>query len=128
MGLNLDSDQRNGMAFLRTHLEPALSGAKSQAHDHVFTAAERKRRAFAATCDYIRENPVRANLVEKAADWPYTEALIPGYPKLDDLRRKPLGKILENLYPAARPELRRPQTPAPHHPSIFLVAVEVTRL
>ena len=37
MGLRPDSDQRNGMAFLRTHVEPRLAPLKfqSQAHDHV---------------------------------------------------------------------------------------------
>jgi REP element-mobilizing transposase RayT len=85
MGLNLNSDQRNGMAFLRTYLEPALSSVKfqAQAHDHVLKETERKRGAFAAICSYVRDNPVRANLVQNGSDWSYTGAIIPGYPKLD---------------------------------------------
>src|ERR1041385_8953843 len=37
MGLRLDSDQLNGMAFLRTHLKSALSPNcfQHQAHDHL---------------------------------------------------------------------------------------------
>src|SRR5690242_16257381 len=49
MGLRLDSDQMNGMAFLRKHLEPALAPAKfqHQAHDHVLRSEQRRRNAFA---------------------------------------------------------------------------------
>lgn len=85
MGLGLNSDQRNGMGFLRTYLDPYLAPAKFQvqAHDHVLSEAERKRRAFAAVCTYLRENPVRAKLVEKGEDWPFTGAVIPGYPKME---------------------------------------------
>src|SRR4051812_755419 len=79
MGLSLDSDQRNGMAFLRTYLEPGLSPAnfQVQAHDHVLSERERKRGAFAMACSYVRDNPARAKLVEKAEAWSYTGALIP---------------------------------------------------
>jgi putative transposase len=47
MGLRLESDQCNGMAFLRTHLEPALDSAKfqPQAHDRVL----RSQRGFMGT-------------------------------------------------------------------------------
>src|SRR5262245_23110353 len=64
MGLRLDSDQRNGMAFLRTYLEPKLAPCKfqHQAHDHVMREAERETNAFAAICNYILENPLRAGL------------------------------------------------------------------
>jgi hypothetical protein len=44
MGLRLDTDQLNGMAFLRTYLEPAVSPAKfqPQAHDEVLREQRRK--------------------------------------------------------------------------------------
>jgi REP element-mobilizing transposase RayT len=47
-GLCRDTDQRNGMAFLRTHLEPALAPAKfqPQPHDSVLRQAEREHGAF----------------------------------------------------------------------------------
>src|SRR5439155_11464407 len=65
MGLRLDSDQLNGMAFLRTYLEPALAPAafQPQAHDHVLRAEQRRKNAFAAACRYDLNNPVRAGLV-----------------------------------------------------------------
>src|SRR4051812_34867357 len=39
MGLRFDTDQKNGMAFLRTYLEPHLAPHKfqPQAHDHVLS-------------------------------------------------------------------------------------------
>jgi hypothetical protein len=86
MGLRLDSDQRNGMAFLRTHLEPLLTPAKFQTqspHDHVLRVEDRRKNAFAQACRYILENPVRARLVERVGDWKFSGAVLPGYPKLD---------------------------------------------
>ena len=55
MGLRLDTDQINGMAFLRTYLEPMLVPAKfqPQAQDHVLRAEQRKRGSFAKVCFYI---------------------------------------------------------------------------
>ena len=43
MGLRLDSDQLNGMAFLRTYLEPVLAPVKfqPQAHDSVLRWVQR---------------------------------------------------------------------------------------
>jgi len=88
MGLRLDSDQRNGMAFLRTHLEPRLAPAKfqHQSDDHVLKTEERRRHAFAGVCNYILENPVRAELVRRVDDWAFTGALVPGYPTLQPLQ------------------------------------------
>ena len=83
MGLQKDSDQLNAVAFLRTHLKPALTPAKfqHQPHDHVLAEKERKRGAFAAICYYLLDNPIRAGLVNNARDWPHLGAIIPGYPK-----------------------------------------------
>jgi hypothetical protein len=85
MGLRLDSDQINGMAFLRTYLEPELSPRKfqPQAQDEVLRAEQRKRNAFAKVCFYIAANPVRADLIAEKEVWPFTGCLIPGYPKLN---------------------------------------------
>src|ERR1700722_12866203 len=64
MGLRKDSDQFNGMVFLRTHLEPELSPARfqPQPQDEVLREEQRKRNAFAKVCFYIAANPVRAEL------------------------------------------------------------------
>jgi putative transposase len=85
MGLRLDSDQRNGMAFLRTHLKPLLTPAKfqPQSHDHVLRAEDRRKNAFARGCRYILENPVRAGLAERVGDWKFMGAVVPGCPKLE---------------------------------------------
>jgi putative transposase len=87
MGLRLDSDQFNGMVFLRTHLEPELSPAKfqPQAQDEVLREEQRKRNAFAKVCFYIAANPVRAELIGEKEIWPFTGCLVPGYPKLNPM-------------------------------------------
>ena len=85
MGLRLDTDHINGMAFLRTHLEPALAPAKlqSQPQDEVLRDDRRKKGAFAKFCFYIAANPVRDELVSQPNAWPFTGCLVPGYPKLN---------------------------------------------
>ena len=52
MGLRADSDQRNGMAFLRTHLKPLLAPARlqKQPQDTVLREEQRQRNAFAKVC------------------------------------------------------------------------------
>ena len=85
MGLRPDTDQLNGMAFLRTYLGPVLRPHRfqHQAHDHVFSDEERERNAFAKVCFYILNNPVRAGLVQRAEDWEFSGSVIPGYPVAD---------------------------------------------
>lgn len=85
MGLRLDTDQINGMSFLRTHLEPALVPAKfqPQPQDEVLRDDRRKKGAFATFCFYTAANPVRDELVAKPEDWPFTGCLVPGYPRLN---------------------------------------------
>jgi REP element-mobilizing transposase RayT len=84
MGLRSDSDQLNGMAFLRTYLEPELAPAKfqPQAQDEVLREEQRKRNAFAKICFYIAANPVRAKLIGETGVWPFTSCVVPGYPKM----------------------------------------------
>jgi len=87
MGLRLDSDQINGMAFLRTYFKPELLPAKfqPQPQDEVLREEQRKRNAFAKVCFYIAANPVRAELIGGKKVWPFTGCVIPGYPKLNPL-------------------------------------------
>jgi putative transposase len=87
LGLRHDTDQRNGMSFLRTHLEPRLSPHRfqPQAHDHVLRDEERQRDAFTRICFYILVNPVRAGLIRETETWPFCGAVIPGYPVLPPL-------------------------------------------
>lgn len=70
--------------FLRKHLEPALHcGAfQKQAYDHVLREAELQRNAFAKTCHYIFENPVRAGLCREPHEYRFSGGIVPGYPDL----------------------------------------------
>ena len=88
MGMHPESDQLNAMKFLRGQLKPLLGPGRQwqhQAYDHVLREKERQRNAFAAICFYLLENPVRAGLVETRANWPFSGAVIPGYPRLNPL-------------------------------------------
>lgn len=84
MGLRYDTDQRNGMSFLRTHLRSALAPHRfqHQPHDHVLSETERHKNAFQKVCSYIFHNPVRAGLTTEPQQWPFTGAIVPGYPTL----------------------------------------------
>jgi putative transposase len=113
MGLRLDSDQLNGMAFLRTYLEPELAPAKfqPQAQDEVLHAEQRKRDAFAKVCFYIAANPVRAELIGEKEVWPYTGCVIPGYPKLNPLTEDYWSKFWRILAKLRQPDadnIKRP--------------------
>jgi REP element-mobilizing transposase RayT len=83
MGLRRDSDQRNGMKFLREQLGPVLRPYRfqHQAHDHVLRGEERKRQAFARVCFYIIDNPRRAELVSDPKDWPFAVRVCRGIPR-----------------------------------------------
>ena len=85
MGLRRDSDQRNGMKFLREHLGAALKPHRfqHQPHDHVLREEDRRRHAFARECFYILANPVRAGLITDSEVWAYRGAVVPGYPVLN---------------------------------------------
>ncbi|MFT6618773.1 MAG: REP element-mobilizing transposase RayT [Limisphaerales bacterium] len=88
MGLCRDSDQRNGMSFLRSQLEAQLAPVKfqHQAHDHVLRERERGQSAFENAVSYIVENPVRAGLMEDSREGESRGAIIPGYPTLHPLQ------------------------------------------
>ena len=103
MGLRLDSDQLNGMAFLRRHLKPRLSPQRfqHQAHDHVLKQEERCRNAFASVCNYILENPLRAELVKTLREWPFSGAVVPGYPTLHPLQED-FWRLFWKLYGQAK--------------------------
>ena len=115
MGLRLDSDQRNGMAFLRTHLKPKLAPQKfqHQAHDHVLKEGERRHNAFARVCYYVLENPVKADMVKQPGEWPFCGAVVPGYPTLHPLQEDFWPKFWKFYEAAKSPdagEITRPPT------------------
>jgi REP element-mobilizing transposase RayT len=113
MGLRPDSDQVNGMAFLRTYLEPALTPAKfqPQPHDSVLRQPEREHNAFAKVCFYILANPVEAKLVMQPEAWRFSGAVILGYPTLHPLKPDFWEKFWRLYAQALHPEagnLKRP--------------------
>jgi hypothetical protein len=113
MGLRLDSDQINGMAFLRTYLEPELLPAKfqPQPQDEVLRAEQRTRTAFAKVCFYIAANPVRAELIGEKEVWPFTGCVVPGYPKLyplDDDYWSKFWRIFAKLRQPDAGNIKRP--------------------
>ena len=84
MGMRRESDQRNGMKFLRKHLARGLHAHRfqHQAHDHVLRTEQRKRNAFAKVCFYIIDNARKEGLVEHFKEWKFCGAIIPGYPAM----------------------------------------------
>ncbi len=115
MGLRLDSDQLNGMAFLRTHLEPRLAPQRfqHQAHDHVLKPEERRRHVFATACHYLVANPVRAELIPDSSEWKFLGAVVPGYPSLHPLQEDFWPKFWRLYVPARQADagkILRPST------------------
>lgn len=83
-GLSAESDQATAIAFLRKHSNALLKPRRWQreAYDRVLREDERKQRAFDALCNYVLMNPVRAGVVEAWQDYPYSGAVVVGYPEL----------------------------------------------
>jgi hypothetical protein len=82
---DLTTGSSPGLQQGTTDLPPQLPSEfrlQKQTYDHVLKEHERRRNAFARVCFYILENPVRAKLVESAQDWPFSGAIVPGYPSL----------------------------------------------
>jgi hypothetical protein len=79
MEMRRESDQRNGMKFLREHLAPKLRPHRfqHQAHDHLLRAEQRKRNAFAKACFHIIDNARKEGLVEYPKEWRFCGAVIP---------------------------------------------------
>ena len=114
MGLRLDSDQLNGMSFLRTHLKGILAPQKfqHQAHDHVLKENERQKNVFARVCNYILENPLRGELAPNPGEWKFSGAVLPGYPTMhplqDDFWPKFWKLYVQAKHPDAGKVLRPP--------------------
>jgi len=94
MGLQVSSDQRNAMKFLRKHLAAelalrSLNGGEfelqKQPHDSVLREKDRVRSAFTKACFYVLDNPRQDGLVDHPRDWRSLGAVVPGYPFLHPL-------------------------------------------
>jgi putative transposase len=116
MGLRLDSDQRNGMKFLREHVGKLLCPHRfqHQAHDHVLREEQRKKQAFRKVCFYIIDNARVAGLVKLPADWPFAGAMVPGYPELH-----PLAEEFWPLFWKLYQEARAPDAGSLKHPPLL---------
>jgi REP element-mobilizing transposase RayT len=99
LGMGEGSDQRAAIRLLRTYTTPVLRGRswQRQMFDHVLRQEERDGGAFTTTCHYVRENPVRAGLCTRSADYSYSGAMITGYPSLDP-RHKNFWELFWKLY------------------------------
>ena len=85
LGRSEASDQHKAMAFLRGELNRLLAPLElqKQVYDHVLRERDRERDAFQRSAHYVLENPVRKRLVERAEDYPYSGAMLVGYPRLN---------------------------------------------
>jgi hypothetical protein len=111
IGLHAEADQRRAVRFLRQEIAPHLLPVQlqSQSHDRVLREEDRAREAVRSTVHYLAENPVRAGLVDDPGDWPYTGALLPGYPRLPVIGEeadahfwKLLARVREEGWPRAK--------------------------
>jgi putative transposase len=87
VGSSATSHQKRAATLFRTgwNEELGLSGRKlqRQSFDHVLREKEREHFAFSAVSHYILENPVRAGMAANWKTYPFSGALVPGYPGLD---------------------------------------------
>lgn len=100
-----ESDQKKAISHFRREWNRILSASgvslQKQAYDHVLRKRDHSsQKAFENVAGYILENPVKRALVDNYRDWPYSGALIPGYPDLappDDDFWDRFWKILTKL-------------------------------
>ena len=114
MGLEPDSDQLNGIKFLRAQLGPSLKPAvfQHQAYDHVLSIQECQLNAFSLACgEYVLDNPQKAGLVKKNSDWPYLGAVIPGYPRLNPISDDFWPWLWKHYYERLNPEVNKRTLP-----------------
>ncbi len=76
--------QRLLIRFLRQHTNKPLREQgfewQKQPYDNVLRQKDREKNAFQVVANYVLNNPVRAELVDRWEDWPYLDSIIPGYP------------------------------------------------
>ena len=99
LGGSAGSDQRRAVTEFRRTTNRLLAPRKWQreAYDHVLREAEWKRDAFSAACWYVLENPMRKDMVPDWKNYPYSGALVPGYPDLDP-RREDFWEVFWKIY------------------------------
>lgn len=102
MGVAPTSDQLPAARFFRRELNALLAPRKlqNQGFDHALREQDRERGAFQKIVFYILANPVRSGLATTAAEYPFSGALIPGYPALD-VTKETYWDLFWRLYDAA---------------------------
>ena len=87
-------------------ISPEAMGPKfqPQPHDRVLRAEQRRKGAFAETCRYVLNNPVRAGLVERSDAWKFSGAIVPGFPSLHPLQRDYWPKFWKLFAKARQPD------------------------
>jgi putative transposase len=87
LGIHELSDQRIAASRFRRawNIELGRVGValQRQAFDHVLSKAEREHGALPAVAHYIFENPARAKLHVAGIQYPFSGAMVPGYPDVD---------------------------------------------
>ena len=110
LGTGNHSDQRKANRWLRKRINWLLESRsvklQKQAYDHILRSKERDRFTFENTAAYIRENPVRAELVEKATDWQYQSSVLLEFSEIahDDNADEFWGKFWKLYYRAVEKE------------------------
>ena len=78
--------QRLLVRFLRKHTNSHLRERgyewQKQPYDNVLRQKDREKDAFQKVASYVLQNPVRGRLVERWENWPFLDAMIPGYPEV----------------------------------------------
>ena len=85
IGLNPHADQRPLIRAFSREWNQLLQPVRlaRQAYDHVLREQDRANGGFPDLIHYVLQNPVRKDLATDWQKWPYSGALLPGYPNLD---------------------------------------------
>jgi REP element-mobilizing transposase RayT len=99
MGIEDSADLMLAAGFFRrqTNILLAPFHWQREAYDHVLRASERKGDAFCDACGYVLEHPVRKQLCVTWQDYPYSGAILPGYPDVDP-RRSDFWDVFWKIY------------------------------
>ena len=87
IGLAPDTDQLNGMAFLRTQLRRVILPVEfqPQAYDRVLREQASDTDALRRWVQYGILNPIHAGLTGGIKEWPWIGCVVPGIPVLDPI-------------------------------------------
>jgi REP element-mobilizing transposase RayT len=101
VGIEDTSDQKLAVEFFRRQTNASLAPHcwQREAYDHVLREEERTRGAFSAGCSYVLDNPARKGLAQNRDEYPFSGAMLPGYPDVDP-RREDFWDVFWKIYNA----------------------------